>query len=116
MGLALIPGIPSLGPMELIIALVVILLLFGAKRIPELARGLGSGVREFKAGTREGQLEDKNKEEKDAQKADGAVAEDGTEETKQQNDAKCKQAWQDPPCEKGFWACQGIHTDPLCVH
>ena len=60
MRFALIPGIPTLGPMELIIALVVILLLFGAKRIPELARGLGSGVREFKAGTKEGQLEDKN--------------------------------------------------------
>ena len=66
MGFALIPGIPTLGPMELIIALVVILLLFGAKRIPELARGLGSGVREFKAGTKEGQLEDK----KDKEKAD----------------------------------------------
>ena len=64
MSFALIPGIPTLGPTELIIALVVILLLFGAKRIPELARGLGSGVREFKAGTKEGQLEDKKKEEK----------------------------------------------------
>ena len=62
MHFALIPGIPTLGPMELIIALVVILLLFGAKRIPELARGLGSGVREFKAGTKEGQLEDKKDE------------------------------------------------------
>lgn len=71
MSFALIPGIPTLGPTELIIALVVILLLFGAKRIPELARGLGSGVREFKAGTKEGQLEDKKKEEKEKkEKAD----------------------------------------------
>ena len=64
MGLALIPGIGSFGGTELIIALVIILLLFGAKRIPELARGLGSGVKEFKAGTREGQLEEKKNEEK----------------------------------------------------
>ena len=64
MGLVLIPGIGSLGGTELIIALVIILLLFGAKRIPELARGLGSGVREFRAGTREGQLEEKKDEEK----------------------------------------------------
>ncbi len=64
MGLALIPGFGSLGGTELIIALVIILLLFGAKRIPELARGLGSGVREFRAGTREGQLEEKKDEEK----------------------------------------------------
>jgi sec-independent protein translocase protein TatA len=42
----------------------VILLLFGAKRVPELARGLGSGVREFKKGTQEGEVEDKEKEEK----------------------------------------------------
>ncbi len=77
MGVALIPGIPTLGPMELIIALVVILLLFGAKRIPELARGLGSGVREFKAGTKEGQLEDKkNKEKADEE---GVTTEAGAE-------------------------------------
>ena len=53
----------SVGMPELIIGLVVILLLFGAKRVPELARGLGSGVREFKKGTQEGELEDKKKEE-----------------------------------------------------
>ncbi len=74
MHFALIPGIPTLGPMELIIALVVILLLFGAKRIPELARGLGSGVREFKAGTKEGQLEDKkDKQKKDEEKGEAGV-------------------------------------------
>jgi sec-independent protein translocase protein TatA len=75
MGLALIPGIGSFGGTELIIALVIILLLFGAKRIPELARGLGSGVKEFKAGTREGQLEEKKDEEK-ADEEETASAED----------------------------------------
>jgi sec-independent protein translocase protein TatA len=58
------PGFGSLGGTELIIALVIILLLFGAKRIPELARGLGSGVREFRQGTREGEIE-KEEEKKD---------------------------------------------------
>lgn len=53
----------SLGPTELIIALVIILLLFGAKKVPELARGLGSGVREFRAGTKEGEMKDKKEEE-----------------------------------------------------
>lgn len=86
MSFALIPGLPTLGPMELIIALVVILLLFGAKRIPELARGLGSGVREFKAGTKEGQLEDKkDKEKKDE---DGTTSETRTgDEAKLEEDA-----------------------------
>lgn len=40
----------SVGGTELVILLVIILLIFGAKRIPELARGLGSGVREFRGG------------------------------------------------------------------
>jgi len=57
---------------ELIIGLVVILLLFGAKRVPELARGLGSGVREFKKGTQEGEVEkqeeEKNEEQLEASK------------------------------------------------
>jgi sec-independent protein translocase protein TatA len=59
------PGLGSFGGTELIIALVIILLLFGAKRIPELAKGLGSGVREFRKGTRgEGEVEEKREEEK----------------------------------------------------
>lgn len=38
----------NLGPMEMLLIVLVILLLFGAKRLPELARGLGQGIREFK--------------------------------------------------------------------
>ena len=38
----------NLGTGEVIILLLVILLLFGAKRLPELARGLGKGIHEFK--------------------------------------------------------------------
>jgi sec-independent protein translocase protein TatA len=58
-------GFGSFGGTELLIALVIILLLFGAKRIPELAKGLGSGVREFKRGTRgEDEVEEKSDQEK----------------------------------------------------
>ena len=38
----------SIGPMELLLILVVALLLFGGKKIPELAKGLGQGIRNFK--------------------------------------------------------------------
>ncbi len=65
----------SLGPTELIIALVIILLLFGAKKVPELARGLGSGVREFRAGTKEGEMKDKKEKDEQlaaAEKTEGA--------------------------------------------
>ncbi len=50
----------NLGAGEIILILLVILLLFGAKKIPELARGLGKGMSEFKKG-----LKDVEKEIKD---------------------------------------------------
>jgi sec-independent protein translocase protein TatA len=70
----------SVGMPELIIGLVVILLLFGAKRVPELARGLGSGVREFKKGTQEGEIEDKKKDEakKDEEQLEASKSDDET--------------------------------------
>ena len=39
---------PNIGPTELIIVLVIVLLIFGPKRLPGLGRQLGSGMREFK--------------------------------------------------------------------
>jgi sec-independent protein translocase protein TatA len=42
-----------LGGMEWIIVLLAVLLLFGAKKIPELAKGLGTGIKEFKKATKE---------------------------------------------------------------
>jgi sec-independent protein translocase protein TatA len=43
----------GLGGWEVVLILAVVLILFGAKRLPELARGLGSGIMEFKKATRE---------------------------------------------------------------
>jgi sec-independent protein translocase protein TatA len=48
-----IPGLPQVGATELIIMLTIILLFFGAKRIPELARSLGRGKHEFHKGVSE---------------------------------------------------------------
>jgi sec-independent protein translocase protein TatA len=41
------------GPLEIILIFLVVLLIFGAKRIPEIARGIGKGIREFKDATSE---------------------------------------------------------------
>ena len=49
----MIPGLPQVGPLELVILLSIVLLFFGAKRIPELARALGKGTREFRKGVSE---------------------------------------------------------------
>ncbi len=43
----------SLGPLEIFLVFLVILLIFGAKRIPEIARGLGKGISEFKRATQD---------------------------------------------------------------
>lgn len=42
-----------LGASELLIILLIVVLLFGARKIPDLARGLGEGIRNFRAGLRE---------------------------------------------------------------
>ncbi len=42
----------GLGMPELLIILVIILVLFGSRRIPDLAKGLGEGIRNFKSGMR----------------------------------------------------------------
>jgi len=43
----------SLGPTEIIILFFVILLLFGAKRLPGLAKGMGRGIKEFRKGIKD---------------------------------------------------------------
>ena len=41
--------LPGIGPMELIVVLMVALIVFGPKKLPDLGRSLGSGMREFKS-------------------------------------------------------------------
>lgn len=43
----------GIGTTEVLFIMLIILILFGAKRIPELARGMGRGIREFKDATKE---------------------------------------------------------------
>jgi sec-independent protein translocase protein TatA len=51
-----------MGPTEWIVILIVVLLLFGGKKIPELMKGLGSGVKEFKDASKGDQPADSKKE------------------------------------------------------
>ena len=75
----------NIGNTELIIILVIILLLFGAKKLPELARGLGKSMQEFKKATRE--VEDNfrdaiNEEEAPRKPAEKVEAKEEKEEQK----------------------------------
>ena len=85
---------PSIGGPELIIALVIILLLFGAKRIPELAKGLGTGMREFRKGSR-GEYEVKDEKEKDKNEELAA----GEDKTETRGEDKTETRAEDAPSE-----------------
>lgn len=52
-----------IGTQELLLIALVVLLLFGGKKIPELMRGLGKGVKSFKDGMNEDDKSDKKKDE-----------------------------------------------------
>ncbi|MFH6603077.1 twin-arginine translocase TatA/TatE family subunit [Maribacter algicola] len=50
----------AIGPWQIAVVVVIVLLLFGGKKIPELMRGLGSGIKEFKDASKEDdKIEDK---------------------------------------------------------
>jgi sec-independent protein translocase protein TatA len=63
-----------MGPWQWVVIGVAILLLFGGKKIPELMRGLGSGIKEFKDASSEGEIDESSskkeskKDEKDTNK------------------------------------------------
>jgi sec-independent protein translocase protein TatA len=50
--------VPSLGWPELLLILAALLLLFGARKLPEIAKSLGKSTKEFKAGMREAAVEE----------------------------------------------------------
>ena len=51
-----------IGPMQIALVVAIVLLLFGGKKIPELMRGLGSGIKEFKDASKEDDKLEENKE------------------------------------------------------
>ena len=55
----------SIGVTEILVILAIVLLLFGGKKIPELMKGLGSGIKEFKNAAKDGELADKKEETKE---------------------------------------------------
>ena len=61
---ALVIFLGDVGPMQIILVLAVVLLLFGGKKIPELMRGLGGGVKEFKNAAKDDTVTKKDDETK----------------------------------------------------
>lgn len=59
----------NLGPMEIFIIVAAILILFGAKKIPEFAKGIGKGMKEFKKAVKEVEEDIKFDDDDDQKKA-----------------------------------------------
>jgi sec-independent protein translocase protein TatA len=56
--------IPHLGTMELVVILVIVVLIFGVNKIPQLGKGLGEGIRNFKSSLKAAQEEPTDKSDK----------------------------------------------------
>jgi sec-independent protein translocase protein TatA len=57
---------PRIGPLEIVIVLVIILIVFGVGRLPEVGGGLGKGLREFRNSVKGDDSSDDAKDEKDS--------------------------------------------------
>ena len=51
----------AIGPWQIVLLVVLVVLLFGGRKIPELMRGLGTGIKEFKNASKEEESEEKEK-------------------------------------------------------
>jgi len=65
---------PNVGPMELLVVLIVALVIFGPKRIPEMGRSIGNGMREFKDSISGNEPQKPELESGAAQRAEGPKA------------------------------------------
>ncbi|MEM7085928.1 MAG: twin-arginine translocase TatA/TatE family subunit [Bacteroidota bacterium] len=54
----------AIGPWQIVLVVLIVLLLFGGRKIPELMRGLGSGIKEFKDASKEDDNADKIEDKK----------------------------------------------------
>jgi sec-independent protein translocase protein TatA len=73
----------GLGLPELLIILVIVLILFGTAKLPQIGSGLGQAIRDFKKGIREEALEDFTKQEKTANKEDRRTPRERSAEERQ---------------------------------
>lgn len=72
------PG--NIGPLEIAVVLIIVLIIFGPKRLPELGRSMGRGIREFRNSIGGGGDRDKDEDEQERRELESAQAADTTPE------------------------------------
>jgi len=70
---------PNVGPLELVVVLIIALVIFGPKRLPELGRSMGKGIREFRGSISGKGDDDDDEEEKSSKPAAIESAQDADE-------------------------------------
>ena len=85
---------PNIGPMEIAIVAIIALIIFGPKRLPELGKSLGDGMREFKAS-----ISGENDDEDDIPQLENGVEEDADEESADEPAAAADPAPEKSPAE-----------------
>ena len=65
---ALAISLGVIGPMQVILIIAIVVLLFGGKKIPELMKGIGTGIKEFKNAAKDDQPANSKKEEETKEK------------------------------------------------
>ena len=66
---------PNIGPLEIVIVLIIALVVFGPKRLPELGRSMGKGIREFRGSVTGSHDDDDDDEDEEVRKIERAQAE-----------------------------------------
>lgn len=73
-------GMPSMP--ELLVILAIVVLLFGAKKIPDLAKGIGKGIKSFKSEMKEDEVEDKTTSSEKIEKPEETAKSEAPSDTK----------------------------------
>jgi sec-independent protein translocase protein TatA len=66
---------PNIGPLEIVIILIIALIVFGPKRLPELGRSMGKGMREFKNSLTSDKDDDDDDDVRELERSRGAAEE-----------------------------------------
>jgi sec-independent protein translocase protein TatA len=82
---------PNIGPLEIAVVLIIVLIIFGPKRLPELGQSMGRGIREFRnsiSGDKDKDKDDPDKKRKELEASQGPADESATKQSAESSEAE----------------------------